>query len=248
MRKNNCKSIVAFFALYMLFAFAELQAQTRIISEEPDTSGEITKFGPNRFYYQHSLLALGNYYYQKQPGMHTDGAVNFTTGGRLKLKIFSWESITYDFAYRLDNFTINQKQTKRAPLNTGVHQRERVTVHNMTMAFCNRFSFGRRGNIMGFWIDMGVYGDWAFSKSNVYLDRYYDSNSSTAERYKVKTRLTRLKYIEPFNYGFTFRMGGDYGGVFANYRVNDLIKNASTTSYNDLPKLNIGLEIYLQEE
>jgi hypothetical protein len=247
MKKNSCKIFLSVFLLSMLCI--TMQAQTVVIAEQVDTVPNDEIIGPNRLWYAHGLFQLASHIGPQEPGMHTDiFSYSYTYGGRVKLRLWSWESLVADWGYRHDRFSIKQQQNKRSPLNTGRHQHERVSVHNLSFAFCNRLNFGRRGNIMGFWVDMGVYGDWAFVKNNVYVDRYYDSNSAIAKRYKVRTRITHLQYIEKFNYGFTLRSGGDYFGVFANYRMNDLIKNASTTSYNDLPKLTVGVEFYLQED
>lgn len=249
MSRNNYK--LRFFAAVCLLLcwFLPATAQRPVVSVEIDTSGETDNYGPNRGFYMHGYTQLGLYTGPYDAGLKTNwwaGALNY--GIRSKIKLATWESLIFDVAYRYDRFSINQKQTKAMPLGPAQHQRERISVHNLGGAFCNRINFNRRGNVLGYWLDFGVYGDWSFRTTNVYLDQHYDSNSPSGYRYKNKTKISRLPYINNLNYGFTVRTGWEYAGVFANYRVSDLIKDSSTANYGDLPRLLIGIEFYTRED
>jgi len=210
-----------------------------------DTSGKITKFGPNRLYFGHGLCQVGEKVGPQVYGLQTNwwsGSIEY--GVRGKLKLWSWEALVMDFGYRYDRYSMRKDTPKLLPLDPTVHQRERISTHNLSASFCDRLNFGRRGNVMGSWLDFGVYADWSFRTANVFVDQHYDSNSPSGYRYKSKTKVTRLPYMESINYGWTVRVGGDYAGVFAQWRMNNIIKSNYTTNDRDLPKLTIGIEIY----
>jgi hypothetical protein len=216
-----------------------------LLTRDVDTTGEIPFYGPNRLFFAHGLAQLGG-----KPGPQYYGAqtnwwsYSLEYGLRMKLKLWSWESLTMDIGYRYDRFSLRMDTPRLAPLDNTHHQREKISLHNFSGAFCERINFGKRGNVMGTWLDIGVYGDWAFRTGDVYVDQHYDSNSPSGYRYKSKTKINRLPYMEKINYGFTARLGGDYVGIFAMWRWNDLIKQSYTSSERDLPKLTIGIEVY----
>lgn len=249
MLRNNCKRFL-FFAGFMLCTLMQLHAQRPVVSVEVDTSGEISNYGPNRRFFIHGVLQLGMYNRPYDSGLKTNwwSSGAFTYGIRSKFKLWSWESITLDLNYRYDRFGINQKQTKAPPLNPLAYQRERISVHNLSGSVCNRINFSRRGNVMGEWLEFGVYADRTLRTSHVTLSQYYDSNSTTGTHYKNRTKITGLAYLNDFNYGLTMRIGYDYAGVFVNYRVNDLIKDPPAGNYGDLPRLMFGIEIYTIDE
>jgi hypothetical protein len=211
-----------------------------------DTTGKIPKFGPNRLFFVHGLCQLGEKSGPQVYGLQTNwwsGSIEY--GVRGKLKLWSWEALVMDAGYRYDRYSMRKDTPKLIPLDPTIHQRERISDHNFSGSFCDRINFGKRGNVMGSWLDFGVYADWSFRTSNVYVDQHYDSNSPSGYRYKNKTKITRLPYMEKTNYGLTVRFGGDYGGVFAEWRMNNIIKKNYTTGDRDLPKLTIGIEFYM---
>jgi hypothetical protein len=212
-----------------------------LISQKVDTSGKISKFGPNRLFYismySHFALMPGPQVYGAQTNWWS---TSFGYGMRAKLKLLYWNSLVLDVIYRYDRYSIRQNTPKLAPLTTQSHVRERISLNNFSIALCDRVNFRKRGNVVGNWIDFGVYADNVFRSSNVFLDEHYDSNNPAGFHHKVKTTLVRLPYVEKINYGFAVRWGGEYYSVFAQYRVNDLF-NYDSPNNRDLPKLIIGI-------
>jgi hypothetical protein len=212
-----------------------------LVSQEVDTSGKIAKFGPNRLFfispYAHFAFMPGPQVYGAQTNWWSS---SFGYGLRAKLKLFYWNSIVLDAIYRGDRYSMRQNTPKLAPLTTQSHVRERISLSNFSIAFCDRINFRKRGNVLGNWLDFGVYGDNVFRSTNVFVDEHYDSNSPAGYRHKQKTTLVRLPYIETINYGFTLRWGGEFGSFFVQYRVNDIF-NYDSPNNRDLPKLMIGM-------
>jgi hypothetical protein len=215
-----------------------------VIDRTVDTTGEIPVFGPNRLLYVTPFFQLAEIPGPQIYGSQTNWwSSSLTYGVRTKVKLFYWNAFVIDVDYRYDRFSINQKTPKLYPLMTTAHERERISLHNLSGTFCDRINFHKRGNVIGNYIEFGVYGDYVLRSANVFVDRHYDSNSSSGYNYKSKTTIAKLPYIDRSNYGFTVRIGGEHYGVFANYRLNNLF-NVSTPNNRDLPKLTIGIEAF----
>lgn len=246
MLQKRCKKLLLATAGCLLLTVLPAVAQRVVFNEEVDTTREIPRTGPNRLYFVHGLGQLGLITGPMDYGMYTNPwSATITYGARTKIKLWSWNALVIDFGYRFDNYSLKKRQSSIAPFFPAAHQRTRLGVNNLTFAFCDRINFGRRGNVMGNWLDLGVYGDLPFHSTYVYVDQYYDSNSPNGGRFKSKTRVTRLPWLSDFNYGFTVHLGGDMFGVFANYRVSDFVTDPSpATHYHDLPRLMIGIETY----
>ncbi len=247
MNRTSCRPLLIF--LFVLAGFVPAGAQRTLFSDEPDTTMEVPAFGPNRTWYVHTVMGVGAMPGPQEYGMQTNWwSSSFSYSIRTKLKLASWESLVLDFGYRYDRYSIRQDTPKLLPLIATRHQRERISVQDLSLAFCNRVNFvRRRGNVLGTYLDFGVYGDWSFRTTNVFVDQYFDSNSPSGYNFKSKTKISRLPYIEKFSYGFTARFGGDYAGVYALWRWNDLVKNTPDRDFPDLPKLTIGVEVYIKD-
>lgn len=211
-----------------------------LVSEEVDTTGKISKFGPNRLIFVSPYGCFGMMPLPQVYGAQTNWwSSSLTYGIRGKLRLFYWNALVMDVAYRYDRYSIRQNTPKLPPLITANHVRERISLHNFSVAFCDRINFRKRGNVLGSWLDLGVYADNVFRSTNVFVDRHYDSNGASGYNYKVKTTIVRLPYIDKLNYGFTIRFGGEFYSFFAQYRVNSLF-TTDTPNNRDLPKLMIG--------
>ncbi len=239
--KDTMRAMRFKFLLILLVCSATGYAQD--IHVRVDTTQRIPRLGPNRLFHYDLCIGTGLITGPEQNGAATNwwsSSVSFAARG--KLKLWSWESLVLDLGYRYDRYSINQKKVKRLPIDPLAHQRERISVSNFSVAFCNRISLGRHGNVQGRFIDAGVYADWAFRATNVYLDQFFDSNSP-AGRARIKTKLSRLNYIEPVNYGLMFRVGSDNAAFFGQWRLNELIIDSEDRNYPDLPQLIVGFQV-----
>ncbi len=211
-----------------------------LISRDVDTSGKIPTFGPNRLFFLTLYNQLG-----LMPGPQVFGAqtnwwsTSYAYGIRGKLRLFYWNALVMDVCYRYDRYSIRQNTPKLAPLITANHVRERISLHNFSVTLCDRINFRRRGDVLGDWIDIGVYADNIFRSTNVFVDQHYDSNGASGFHYKVKTKIVRLPYIEKVNYGLTLRIGSEFYSLFMQYRMNDLF-NYDSPNNRDLPKVIVG--------
>jgi len=221
-------------------------AQNVLLLEEPDTTGEVALFGRNRAVYVHPLFKFGAVIPVYEDGGEV-GFLSTTTGAdiRTKAKICSWNALVLDFGYRCDRYSIGKDDALGIPGFGGVHKRERLSLHNVSFSLCDRVNFGRRGNILGIYLDIGFYGDLLVRGSHLMVNEFYDSDSETAERTVQRIKQTQLPFLSRYNYGLTARFGWEWGSVFAMYRVNDLVVDRPPiTVYSDFPRLMAGVEMY----
>ncbi len=144
--------------LLFVLAFLPAGAQRVLFTDEPDTTNEIPTFGPNRLWYVQPVMGFGAMPGPQHYGMQTNWwSSSFTYTIRTKLKLAPWEALVFDLGYRYDRFSIRQDTPKLSPLIAARHQRERISVHDLSAAFCNRINFRpRSGNVLGTWLDLGV--------------------------------------------------------------------------------------------
>jgi len=231
------KSILTF-----VFVFVLLQvsfSQDVLLSQQVNNDSVINTHGQNLKHYKHSYIGLGFAATQsenKSSNIDLGLSSNFIFGYRYKLKISNFYAIGYDLSYNLSWYRLSQTKDKRTP-DSLQNDKERLTFQNLELGLYNRFNFGRRGNIIGKFIDLGAYVDWTFLCSHFY-ENVINNNI-------YKTKITRLKYFEPFNYGVLARFGINRWVVYSFYRFSDLFK--SSYNFAELPRLTIGFQIGLHK-
>ncbi|GAB4142876.1 MAG: hypothetical protein Fur0041_17970 [Bacteroidia bacterium] len=230
----------------MLFfgLFLKIHAQQVVLDRHVDTSSAKRTFGPNRLFYSLPYFSLSAPVYPQDNGAELNWwSYSFAYGVRMKLKLAKWNALVWDIEYRYDNFSIDQRQRKLLPVLPDPHDRERIALHALGISMCDRINFGRRGNVVGNWLDWGVYGDWIFKSSNVFVDKEKSSSFNYADSYRSKTRFTGLRYINTFNYYLMLRFGGNYAGFTFKYRMNRLVNHYAGYSGPDLPVFYAGIDV-----
>lgn len=245
MQKSICKLLVLFCIVFS----GNLQAQRILVEEAPDTSGEIPMFGPNRSVYVHQLVKIGMFAPVYDDGMYLNPwCTSFSYEIRTKAKICRWNALVLDIGYRCDRFSIKENVEHTIPFFGEDCKRSRLSIHNFSFALCDRINFGKRGNILGIYFDYGFYGDLVMRASHLTVFEYYDSNSTGGDHVVTKVRANKLPYINQLNYGFTARFGWEWGSFYGSYRMTDLILDPDAfTSWPDMPKLVVGVEMYFVE-
>ncbi len=229
--------------LTLIFAFTLMQtcfSQDVVFNENVNSDSVIETHGPNLKYFKHPYIAFGFAAMQsenKSSDVNLGLSSNFIFGYRMKLKISNFYAIGYDLAYNLSWYNMSQTKNKLTP-DSIINDKERLSFHNLELGVYNRFNFGKRGNIIGKFIDLGAYADWTFLCSNF-------TKNKNEEGIIIKSKKTHLKYYEPINYGVLARLGINRYVLYANYRLSDLFK--SSYNYAELPRLTVGLQIGLHK-
>jgi hypothetical protein len=221
--------------LALLFIGQALTAQNVLLHKEVSDS-EIVKFGPNLKNFRHFYFGLG--FIAGKPDstgsdIITGYSMNYLVGFRYKLRVTNWFAIGYDIDFTSYGYRLKQASSKITP-DTILHDKEKLTFSDLGADIYMRFNYGRRGNRIGNFIDLGGYADWVFSARNYMKDKIANGNV-------VETTISHLNYFNPYNYGAVARIGFNRYVLFGYYRLSDIFK----TSYNypELPRITIGLQI-----
>jgi hypothetical protein len=231
------RNLISF--LMILVFIQTVQSQDVVFNENVNSDSVIETHGPNLKHFKHPYIGFGFAAMQsedKRSNVDLGLSSNFVFGYRYKLKLSNFYAIGYDINYNQSWYRLSQTTDKRTP-DSLLNDKERLTFQNFEIGLYNRFNFGKRGNIIGKFIDLGAYADWTFQCTHFFQNKI-DGNI-------YKTEVTRLKYYEPVNYGVLARIGINRWVVYANYRLSDLFKSAY--NYAELPRLTVGFQVGLHK-
>lgn len=228
------------FFILLLICSGPAMAQDVLLEQDVNKDTIIPRKGPNYRHYTHLYMGYGAVVGNGATGaeLKTGNSGQFVFGSRYKLKLTNFYALGLDFSYNVTGYAIKQSNLKILP-NKSLHDKENINLNCLSLGFYNRFNFGKRGNSIGNFLDIGAYGDWVFAANHEYVDNYSTANSVYAKKTKVKN--TRLQYVNSINYGLNARIGLGRYIAFGQYRLSDLFE--SSYLYPELPKLIIGLQI-----
>ncbi len=225
----------------------------RILLEETVHSDTIEdRWGKNLRHYGHFYFGFGFAASPAEKGAEVmyGHSMSYDIGYRYKFKICNYYALGADLSFSGYSYRLKQDtETKLLPDNI-VHDRERFEAAGFKMEIYQRFNFGKRGNHIGNYLDLGAFGNLF-----VYTRHYtMDKNHESAPHVKrLEIFETGLEYMDNFEYGLSARVGTGMWSVFAKYRLSDLfldtesLEHPTTTleKYPELPALQIGIEIGL---
>ena len=160
-------------------------------------------------------------------------------GFRYKYKLGQFYGLGFDLEFKNWSYRIKQNEEKTFP-NDALHEKERISFHNLGGDVYNRLSFTKQGNWIGFFIDFGAFAYWTMNAKHVTFDNTVPDDFHAKEE---KSVYKKLSYVENLNYGPFVRIGYNRYVITAHYRYSELFKN----DYNhpELPRLVIGLQMGL---
>lgn len=160
-------------------------------------------------------------------------STNFVLGYRYKFRISNFFAIGCDASYNSYSYAMKQSAGKITP-DTILHGKEKLNLGDLGLSGYMRFNYGKRGNRVGNFVDIGGYGDWRIAATNFTRDKMPNENV-------VKTTISHLNYLNATNYGALARIGFNRYVFYGYYRISDIFK--SSYKYPELPRLTIGLQI-----
>jgi hypothetical protein len=234
----NFKMIVMkkiFLILCFAWACFSSYSQTVKLHEVVDDT-VMGKHGPNLKNFSHFYLGLG---FMAGAADSTGSDIlygrstDLVIGYRYKLRFSNFFAVGYDLSFNSYKYALKQDSQKLVP-DTIQHNKENLSFNNLGASLYMRFNYGRRGNRVGHFIDLGGYGDWTFSAVNFTKDKRQNGNI-------VRTKISNLDYFNSTNYGLTARLGFNRYVFYGNYRLSDIFK--SSKKLPEMPRLTIGLQI-----
>jgi len=227
-----------------LISFA-CKAQTVMLEQDVIKDTIPDKTGPNLKSFKHFCIGYGFVFGESEGSgatVKSFGSSDFQLGFRYKRRVSNFYALGYEITYRVTAYKLKQDSSKRFP-NKILHEKEKFSQNNLGLSLYNRFNFGKRGNYVGNFIDIGAYGDWAFSSVVQTKDSYGVANAYGA-RFIEQTH-GNLIFVNPFNYGGLFRLGFNRYVLFATYRLSDLFK--AKYNYPELPRITAGVQFGLHK-
>jgi len=224
-----------FFAAAFLLLTSSLFAQDVLLKQDVAADSVKTKFGPNRSHYRHFYVGYGLIIGEpdKAGSAVNYGSNTFTIGFRFKQKVCNLYSVGFNIAYTSYTYRLKQDSNKTVP-NSMLHDKEHLSINTVGVGLYNRFNFGRRGDRIGKFVDLGVHADWVFGGKHFTSDKQDNGNI-------IETTIKRLKYFNNYQYGAFVNIGFNRYVFTAVYRLSDLFEKSYT--YSELPRLTVGIQI-----
>lgn len=223
------------FIFIVSFAYAS-HAQDVIIDEIPFKDTTLKKIGPNLKHYTNYYISYGQVVgYAESDGSNIRYGLSpqWSFGERYKLKLTNTFATGFEFSYNQYSYTIEQSASKLLP-NATRHKKEKIRLYAISLAPYIRINFdSKRGNYMGYFLDLGGFGDLYFIKQHITTDKL---NDGTVQ--KITT--SRLKFIEQYRYGIYAQLGFNKYLIYCNYYLSNLFTSAS--NYAEMPNMTAGIK------
>lgn len=253
------KKLLTACGLGLLLTATAAQAQTVVMQQDVNQDTLETSWGPNKRHHIQRYIGFGL-------GIGTEdrsfagkelndvkygfGTGNIMLGMRYKFRLAEHYALGLDLGYNRQSYNFKQRDDKFFPA-PGKFDKERLTLHNVALEAYQRINFGRRGNHLGKYLDMGAYGEWNFSNVHLIKDEVEDPLANGGAR-KIKAKYKNLTYLHNLNYGVSARLGFGRWVVFGRYRLSDMFAQnklkqvlETTETYPELPRLTVGIQIGL---
>lgn len=221
----------------ILFPMLTAQGQEVLLHRNVSNDMATPKRGPNRTHFNHLYMNFG--FITGAPENSNASIVNgssnaFQLGYRYKLKLNNYFSTGCELSYSATSYRIAQKEGKLVP-DAILHKKESLNLQSFVLGIYQRTNFGRRGDHMGNYLDLGAFGGWNVGLKHQYKDEI--------DGVRINTEKRGMKYWEPFSYGVMARVGFTRWSVTGSYRLSNMFKSQS--GIPELPRVQVGLELGL---
>jgi hypothetical protein len=225
------KKLSIVLTLLTSFSFASF-AQSTMLEQDVNQDTIIEKKGPNRLYFTSSYISAGSIF-----GNSTaDSSVEMATAK-------SWEfKFGFSFKIRANNFysvVLNTDYSRQAffyePQKEDVKY-DKLIMNNLGLGVMNRFNFGKRGNRVGNYLEVGASGQYGYMVREKILTEKHDKD---AEYKSLKASFNSPNYVNRFNYYGDVRLGFGHYIVYGRYLLSDILNDKANGA--QLPALTVGL-------
>ena len=209
-------------------------SQSPVLSEEVDLNKELPKYGQNRTYYGHFYVSIGTEIGKSEGNLmevNSFKSIYYDVGYRYKVRLLEYNAIGFQLNYNYYSYRLKYSSGVGLPII--VHDKDKIKISSFGLGIYDRINYGRRGNHLGKFIDIGAYGEFSFSRTH-----YFKQKQENGEM--LKSELSRLNSVEKLNYGVLLNMGFNKIVIFGKYRLSDMISDRD--KYDEMPRLVIGLQ------
>lgn len=220
-----------------------VKSQTVVLEEDVNADTLDAKFGKNRMHYRHPFIEIGfvTPFQENTEQIIFFKTYNYKIGLKYKLKLCEYYSIGYDIYLSHQTYNLVQDSI---PNNTKYYK-EKLITNSLGLELYNRFNFRKRGDFIGKYIDIGVFGHFVFDRKTKTIYKMESTIPETMSN-KVKSVSYNLIYVRNYQYGLNARLGFNRYVLSASYRLSDFfVKEADgfTFNFTELPRFSLGLQI-----
>ncbi|MBI4647818.1 MAG: hypothetical protein HY738_14820 [Bacteroidia bacterium] len=202
-----------------------------------------TNWGPNRSHFLDFNVGV-NFFVSKPESdsvkIDYSNSRCFDMALYYKKKISDYYSIGMRLHYGFINYYFKQNDGKQFP-DTIIHKKEWLGSSPISISFYNRINFNRRGDMLGTYLDLGIYGGSIISSYHITKDKPTAETNNKARKIIVENR--GLRYIEDYIYGINLKLGFNKYAFTCTYRLSNMFKNSY--NYPELPRISVGIEMSL---
>lgn len=212
--------------------------QYTILMVSDVTKQKQTKYGVNANYYFHLYFSYG----MMLPVNIEEYSVNygktnsFNLGLRFKYNVKKWYGLGANLEINSTNYRVSGfpafMEAFYFPMDLPdnyIRKYQKIDIAALNLELYQRFRLlPTEGVGLGVYLDMGIYGSWAYK--NRYQEMYQYGDSKVIQRCRMDAG--------DLNWGVRARLGYGVFSVFGQYRVSDVLNNVS-----DLPRFMIGVEL-----
>ena len=233
--------------LSLLFAFSASAQSFRkgavLLTYDAEDDSTFTEYGQNEKKFWHAFTGYGLVVGEADgPGADLEiyGSSQFIFGVRHKRKLNNLLAVGYEFGWSHRAYRLKQDSSKVFVTPT-LHDQEKVVYDGAFLGAYLRINFGKRGNFIGNYLDLGAYAEGHAWTKHVTFDKHDVATAGGASNSKVVNR--GLVWAEPYRYGVIARVGFNKLTFYGDYRLSDLIKSDNANLYPELSRITVGIQL-----
>lgn len=226
--------------LWACLAGPAARAQQVLVRANVADDTTTNAFGPNRRCFGHLFVGYGLVAGPAGPGAglrYGPASAELRGGGRLKLRLSQALAANLDLSYAYLRFELAQNDRKTLPA-PGLHRRESLALHQLGADLSLRLNAGRRGNVVGRYLDLLAGGAWAAGTAHATEDDPAPGVGAVA------TTERGLPYLRRWSGGVGARLGIDRYALVGRCRLSDALRPV-VGGGPELPRWVLGLEVGL---
>ncbi|TGD80494.1 hypothetical protein [Hymenobacter wooponensis] len=232
------------FTTVLLTVSAAQQSYAQRVLLRSNTSQDTVRatYGPNRAFFRHlyvSYVPIVGSAASAGAELRAFKSAEYSLGVRHKYRLSNKAATGFDLRYTRLNYALAQTDDKILP-SASKHYSEALILHQLVVEPYVRLNFGRRGNVVGHYLDLTGWAGWVAGTVHAYEDR---PGAQGASRTVVHER--GLTYLRRWPAGVGARVGSNRYAAVVRYRLTDTFTDAASAIYPELPRWSAGLELGL---
>lgn len=207
------------------------QAQSVLLEQDVNQDTIIPSKGANRTFFTSSYFAVGSIL-----GSSTgDSSLAMATGKSWELKYgISYKIRACNYYGVVFNFDYGRQAFYQEPVDPQ-NKYEKYILNNAGLGLMNRFNFGKRGNRVGNYLELGASGQYAFMVRKKVLTQKDDKDAV----YKsLKATFNDPHEINKLNYYADARLGFGHYVVYGRYLLSDILNDKANGA--QFPAITVG--------